>query len=570
MTRQSSTITLPASPQALTSLAIDRKFSELDSSWLDELLRKRKSNYSCVLVAETDDPTRMEQVRYHLLHEPRYAKATFYLLDPWRGLQIYSQENECFSPADDTGAYRPQSCSETASRAAPDLEASLRRMDPILKKERTVLVLQWLDVGRQAASDPSLAHALRAWSLDPELLQTGSTAVVIASDAAALFDDATRKLFAWRRAPLASTPEREHFIRHTAGSLDMPAEKSYSQLVTISAGLGLHQLESALLETYALKKTFSPETLAVLKSEVIRQSDLVEVQEPDRRGFGIVGGYQAVKRLITDKFIRVLKARARAERFGVPLPRGLLLFGPPGTGKTLFAKALSGEINLPFIHLRTENLYSKWLGESGQRFAEAIRLAEQMSPAIVFVDEIDRFGKRQDGGDGASQESRRVFSQVLDWLGDERRKSIIVGTTNAPQSLDPAFLREGRFDYKIPFLYPGLEARKKILSIHVTGSGPRQGLPFALSDADFEDLIQQVAASTESLTGAELEQVCIRARYNAFESDRNEAIAEDLLNAVAGFRLDRSKRQHDQSEYLDLAAQFTNDRAFLADLEHEN
>ena len=569
MTSQRSTITLPASPQALTSLAVDRKFSELDSSWLDELLRKRKSNYSCVLVAETDDPTRMDQVCFHLLREPQYAKASFYLFDPWGGLQVYSRDSERFSPAEDNGAYRPQSCSESSSTAAPDLGASLRRMDPILKEQRTVFVLQWLDVGRQTSSDPSLAHALRAWALDPDLLRTGSTIVVVVSDAAALFDDATRKLFAWRRAPLASATERDHFIRYTAECLDMPVEKSYPQLVMISAGLGLHQLESSLLETYALKKEFSPETLAVLKSEVIRQSDLVEVQEPDSRGFRIIGGYQAVKRLITHKFIRVLKAKTRADRFGVPLPRGLLLFGPPGTGKTLFAKALSGEINLPFIHLRTENLYSKWLGESGQRFAEAIRLAEQMSPGIVFVDEIDRFGKRQDGGDGASQESRRVFSQVLDWLGDERRKSIIVGTTNAPQSLDPAFLREGRFDYKIPFLYPGLEARKEILRIHLTASGPRGSLPWALSDTEFEGLLQQVAEVTQCMTGAELEQVCIRARYNAFESDRETAIAADLLGAVAGFRLDPSKREHDRSQYLDLAAQFTNDQSFLADLEDE-
>jgi ATP-dependent 26S proteasome regulatory subunit len=83
----------------------------------------------------------------------------------------------------------------------------------------------------------------------------------------------------------------------------------------------------------------------------------------------------------------------------------------------------------------------------------AIKTAEEMSPAIVFVDEIDRFGKRTATTDSADEETRRVFSQLLEWLGDQNRKAIIVGTTNRPTDLDEAFIRTGRFDYKIPILY---------------------------------------------------------------------------------------------------------------------
>jgi ATP-dependent 26S proteasome regulatory subunit len=548
---------------------VERKFARLESGWLGELLRKRKSNFSCVLAVETDDPVRIDQVRAYFLHETQYADASFYLFDPWSGLRAYDRKESRFAPANGNGAYRPEGCSDAPAPVAPELGVCLRQMDRVLKERRTVLLLQWLDAGRQASSDPALAHALRAWTLDPDLLRNGSTVVVIASDTSALLDDATRKLVAWKRAPLANAAEREHFIRYSAECLDLPEKESYQQLVMISAGLGLHQLESSLLETYCLKKEFSPETLAALKSEVIRRSDLVEVQEPDARGFRIIGGYDAVKRFVANKFAGVLKDTGRADRFGVPLPRGLLLFGPPGTGKTLFAKALSGEINLPFINLRTENLYSKWLGESGQRFAEAIRLAEQMSPAIVFVDEIDRFGKRHEGGDGASQESQRVFSQVLEWLGDSTRRSIIVGTTNAPQALDPALTREGRFDFKIPFLYPGIEARREILRIHLTALGPRGTLPWDLSGDEFCALLRQVAEVTEGMTGAELEQICIRARYNAFESSRETAIADDLLKAARGFRLSPTKRESDRAEYLAMAAEYTNDESFLAELSRD-
>ena len=116
--------------------------------------------------------------------------------------------------------------------------------------------------------------------------------------------------------------------------------------------------------------------------------------------------------------INVLRRPEKARYFGLGLPKGLLFFGPPGTGKSLFANALASEVQLPFINLVTENIYSKWLGESGQNMKNAITLAEKMSPAIVFVDEIDRFGKRAGASAGsAEEETQRVFSQFLEWLG---------------------------------------------------------------------------------------------------------------------------------------------------------
>jgi SpoVK/Ycf46/Vps4 family AAA+-type ATPase len=131
-----------------------------------------------------------------------------------------------------------------------------------------------------------------------------------------------------------------------------------------------------------------------LKSEMVKRSRVLEVRDP-QFGFGDIGGYHAIKDFVQKYIINVLKKPDRARHFGLGLPKGLLFFGPPGTGKSLFANALAREVQLPFINLVTENIYSKWLGESGQNMKNAITLAEKMSPAIVFVDEIDRFGKRQ-------------------------------------------------------------------------------------------------------------------------------------------------------------------------------
>ena len=176
-----------------------------------------------------------------------------------------------------------------------------------------------------------------------------------------------------------------------------------------------------------------------LKSEMVKRSKILEVEDP-KYNFQDIGGYHAIKTFISKYIINVLQRPERARHFDLGLPKGLLFFGPPGTGKSLFAHALASEIQLPFINLVTENIYSKWLGESGQNMKNAITLAEKMAPAIVFVDEIDRFGKRTGVAAGsAEEETQRVFSQFLEWLGKPDRNAIIVGTTNVPEHLDDAF-----------------------------------------------------------------------------------------------------------------------------------
>ena len=206
------------------------------------------------------------------------------------------------------------------------------------------------------------------------------------------------------------------------------------------------------------------------------------------------------------------------------LPKGLLFFGPPGTGKSLFAHALASEVQLPFINLVTENIYSKWLGESGQNMKNANTLAEKMSPAIVFVDEIDRFGRRTGTAAGsAEEETQRVFSQFLEWLGKPDRTAIIVGTTNVPEHLDDAFLRAGRFDYKIPFLYPGPQARLEILLVHLglSKGTTRRRVPLEMGDEEVREMLwRDIVPLTQNFSCAELEELVTRAKRIALTGTR--------------------------------------------------
>jgi ATP-dependent 26S proteasome regulatory subunit len=573
MKQEEKTILLknPASNRYHANAFPDAKFKGLDDQWIDDIIYKRKSYYSTVLIVETGDPLRWHQIENYFTHSKDNAESQVYLFDMWGGLRMYEKGNEKWSPVRPKASNAGYEEVANTGKKLTDLRDVLHYMDKQLKSEESVLILRWLDAPDDASRIPYLSYALRSWAFDPEVLGKHSTIILVAADTAKAIDEATVEVLAWSRAPLPQENERKHIINYSCGMFGVEKDQPVSDLVRATAGLNLHQLESVLLETWHRKGAFDFGVVKDLKTELIKRSELVEVQEPDESGFESVGGYEAVKAFIKREIIQVLTSKnTRVSRFGVSLPRGILFFGPPGTGKTLLAKALAKETRLPFINLRTENLYSKWLGESGKRFSQAILLCEQMSPALVFVDEIDRFGKRSGGGaDGASQESGRVFSQVLEWLGDQNRKSLVVGTTNEPEHLDDAFLREGRFDYKIPILYPNHAAREEILRIHLGLTGAKPQMPWEFSSDEMEALVKQISAQTEGFTGAEIEQICLRSRRNGLNSQGDFVTLENVLDALRSFRIDRNKREEVKQHHLELAAEYTNDSSFLKSIEDE-
>jgi len=251
--------------------------------------------------------------------------------------------------------------------------------------------------------------------------------------------------------------------------------------------------------------------------------------------------------------VKILRNPRKAEALGIRPPRGILLFGPPGTGKTWFARALAKELNIPFLRLRTERIVSMWYGETPRNLAKALQIAEAVAPAVLFIDEIDRFGKR--GGITEHEESRRAFSILLEWLGDARRKTIVVGTTNRPEDLDEAFRRVGRFDYIIPMLYPDYEARLEILRIHTSVV---RKVPLA-KDVDLEE----IAGRTELWSGAELEELVLRAARRALKEDADVVKMKHFEEAFGTFRINEEERRRQLEHYLKLSQEFTNDAEFL-------
>ena len=182
------------------------------------------------------------------------------------------------------------------------------------------------------------------------------------------------------------------------------------------------------------------------------------------------------------------------EKIGVEAPKGVLLYGPPGTGKTLLAKAVAGETNAHFISLSGPEIMGKYYGESEERIREIFTKAEENSPSIIFIDEVDSIAPKRDEVSGEVE--KRIVSQLLTLMDGmkSRGKVVVIAATNRPDSIDPALRRPGRFDREIEIGIPDDEGRFDILSIHT------RGMPI-----DEKVDLKQISKTTHGFVGADLE-----------------------------------------------------------------
>ena len=538
-------------------------------SWISDTLTDLQSSHCAILTLETADPVRDRDLRGHLANFVSEGGG-LYQYHPWTGLETLevssgrgrfvraTQATDQATEAYSTGL-------PTAARTdLKDLSTALEHMDSIMRSRKTAFVLRGMDrAGNNLELNAPLINACRAWVHEQGILAKGSLIVLVTANPSSLLDPATLNLTQHCRPDLGTEDERREVVGQAVAKLNTRVNDQHlHRLAAVTAGLNLHQVNVVISKAYHRTREVSIEAVKHFKSEYIRRSEVLEIEEPSV-GFAEVGGYEPVKRMVRESLINVLGDRQRAERLKVPLPRGVLLFGPPGTGKTLFARALAKETNLPFINMKTENLFGPYLGETGQRVRDAIRLVEQAAPCIAFVDEIDRFGRRGAGAgsDGASQETARVFAQMLEWLGSESRRSIIIGTTNTPQNMDPAFLRPGRFSVCVPFLYPDIEAREHILAIHLGLVGGR-----AKPDMDEPGVracLPQIAQQTELYSGADIELLISTAKTKAFNSKSERLTAEHLIAAARSYRANVEQNRRFQESYKQLGAEFSTSMEML-------
>jgi len=259
--------------------------------------------------------------------------------------------------------------------------------------------------------------------------------------------------------------------------------------------------------------------------------------------FDDVGGYYEVKQRLTDEVIQPIRATVRGDdrfdRFGIEPSRGILLHGPPGTGKTLFARALAGELALPFVELGPADITSKWINEGPQRVRQLFEEAESVGPCVIFLDEAEHIlGGRDVGAGGAHAEDRKITSELLVHLTADDRSAIVVGATNRPEDIDPAMLRPGRLDTQIEIDLPEEESR------HAIFQSKLQGVPNDIVGDEFARL----ARRSEGFSGADIERMVTIAKRNAANRDANRLSVEDFpsseeLDGIADSS--PSKRSHE-------------------------
>ena len=223
-----------------------------------------------------------------------------------------------------------------------------------------------------------------------------------------------------------------------------------------------------------------------------------------------VGGLKEVKERLKETVEWPLKYPDSFKKLGISPPKGILLYGPPGTGKTLLARAVASESNANYISVKGPELLSKWVGESEKHIREVFKRAKQVSPSIIFFDEIDSLANVR-GSQSNNEVANRVVSQMLGEISglEELHDVVVIAATNRPDIIDPALLRPGRFDRQILVPEPDDKSREKIFEIH-TSKMPLKGVN-----------LKKLAKMTEGYSGADIEAVCREAALNAMRKNKN-------------------------------------------------
>ena len=239
--------------------------------------------------------------------------------------------------------------------------------------------------------------------------------------------------------------------------------------------------------------------------------------------FNDVAGEDEAKELLTE-IVDFLHNPKKYQEIGAICPKGALLVGPPGTGKTLLAKAVAGEANVPFFSMSGSEFVEMFVGMGASKVRDLFKQANEKAPCIVFIDEIDTIGKKRDkAGYGGNDEREQTLNQLLTEMDgfDASKGVVILAATNRPDSLDPALLRPGRFDRRIPVELPDLKGREEILKVHA--KKVRLG-----DDIDFN----AIARAASGASGAELANMVNEAALRAVRENRKFVTQADLEESI--------------------------------------
>jgi transitional endoplasmic reticulum ATPase len=369
-----------------------------------------------------------------------------------------------------------------------------------------------------------------------------------------------------RGMPLTRNVDLEELARKTHGFVGADISSLGKEAAMIVLRRNLHKFnleedeeipQEVLNELKVSKKDFD-EALRVVRPSAMRE---VLVETPNTK-WEDIGGIDNVKRDLKEAVEWPLKYPDSFTRMGISPPKGVLLYGPPGTGKTLLAKAVANESEANFIQIKGPSLLSMWVGKSEEGVRKIFERARQVSPCVIFFDEIDSLaGKRGQGFGSGAKVTENVLNQLLSEMDgiEDLTNVIVIGATNRPDMLDPALMRPGRFDRIVYVPVPEKAGRLQILKIHTKKMVENKVLDKSVN-------IEKLAEETEGYTGADIEALIREAAMLALREDIDtkqvtrkhfEKAMEKVLPSVS--QSDQQRYKQVESKYLKSA------KAALAD-----
>ena len=390
------------------------------------------------------------------------------------------------------------------------------------KCQRTVFVFRDLDLlaSRLSPSADYVVLTRRIKDVHRKLRQNGNTVIFLASSA--VVPTELEAYLALVEAPLPDREERlaiiTAWIKTNAQSLPCHLDdEGVHRLSAAAAGMTSQQIQAALgmsvvkhkaIEAAAVDDMLAEKVKAVKTSEILEYIHVTE-------NFDDVGGLQGLKEYIQKRSSCFSRA---AVRYGLPMPKGILILGPPGTGKSLTAKATASVLQIPLIRLDLGRVHGSLVGQSEERLRRALALAEAQAPVVLWLEELEKALAGVGGPSGDSGVTQRLFGNLLTWTQERTKLVFMVATANNVSQLPPEFLRKGRFDEIFFVDLPTPSERKAILQV-VLRKRRLQSKGLVTNT-----LIEKL----DRYTGAEMECVVTEAMYDAFDDNQRPVTAKDL------------------------------------------
>lgn len=256
------------------------------------------------------------------------------------------------------------------------------------------------------------------------------------------------------------------------------------------------------------------------KEQFIKKAGMLELVN-FKESIDDIGGLENLKEWLFKK-AKIFKNLDKAIKFGVDIPKGVMIVGMPGCGKSLTAKATARLFEIPLVRLDVGKLLGKYVGESEENMRKALKLSEAIAPCVLWIDEIEKAFSGVGSQGGGSEVTTRLFGQFLTWMQEKDNTVFIVATANDISGIPPEFLRKGRFDELFFVDLPNEDERKKIIEIHIKKRNKwNQGI-------NIDTLVKE----TKGFNGADLESAIKDSIEFAFVNDKNEITTEDLLNSI--------------------------------------